>query len=87
MMIEQAGVANCKPVAPPCCTDAEYDKTMRAESRALGGSEATLCRAMAARQISLALDRADVQYLAKEIAKHMARPVDLDWAKIKRAAR
>ena len=35
----------------------------------------------------MALDRADIQYCAKEIAKHMARPVELDWAKIKRVAR
>ena len=45
LVIEQADVANCKPVATPCCTDAEYDETKRAESRAL---EATLYRAIAA---------------------------------------
>ena len=87
LVIEQADVANCKPVAIPSCTDAEYDETKRAESRALGGSEATLFRAIAARLNYLALDRADIQYCAKEIAKHMARPAELDWAKITGVAR
>ena len=50
-------------------------------------SEATLYRGIAARLNYLALDRVDIQYSAKEIAKHMSRPVELDWAKIKRAAR
>ena len=49
--------------------------------------EATLYRAIAARLNYIALDRADIQYCAKDIAKHMARPVELDWAKIKRVAR
>ena len=87
LVIEQADVANCKPVAAPCCTGAAYDETNRSESRALGGSEATLYRAIAIRLNYLALDRVHVQYCANEIAKHMARPVELDWAKIKRVAR
>ena len=87
LVIEQAEIANYKPVATPCCTDAEYDETKRADSRALGGAEATLYRAIAARINYLALDRVDIQYCAKEIAKHMSRPVELDWIKIKRAAR
>ena len=37
LVIEQADVANCKPVTNPCCTDAEYDETKRAESLRLGG--------------------------------------------------
>ena len=72
-MIEQAEVADCKPVSTPCCTDAEYDETKRADSRALEGAEATLYRAIAARLHYLALDRVDIQYCAKEIAKHMSR--------------
>ena len=32
LVIEQADVTNCKPVATPCCTDAEYDETKRSES-------------------------------------------------------
>ena len=86
-MIEPADVAKCQPVTTPCCTDAEYDETKRADSRALGGSEATLYRAIAARLNYIALHRVDIQFWAKEIAKHMARPVELDWAKIKRVAR
>ena len=33
------------------------------------------------------MDRADLQYAAKEMAKHMANPCNLDWAKVKRVGR
>ena len=87
LVIEQAGVSHCKPVNTPCCSEAEYDEAKRLESEYLRGEEATLYRGIAARLNYLALDRSDIQYCAKEIAKHMARPTALDWAKIKRAAR
>ena len=32
LIIEQAGVSNCKPVSTPCCSDAEYDENKRIES-------------------------------------------------------
>ena len=35
----------------------------------------------------MSLDRADVQYAAKEVAKRMAAPREADWAKLKRVAR
>jgi hypothetical protein len=43
--------------------------------------------AIAARANYLSLDRADIQYTAKEICRHMARPRKQDWAKLKRLAR
>ena len=50
-------------------------------------AEAKKFRAVAARANYLSLDRPDIQYTAKEICKHMARPRKRHWAKPKRLAR
>ena len=42
---------------------------------------------IAARLNYVALDRMDMKFAAKEVAKHMSRPVALDWVKLKRIAR
>ena len=87
MVIRHLGVENCKPVTTPGCTEAEYDETSRGEYEPLRGAEATEYRTLAARLNYLALDRMDIQFAVKEVAKHMARPVALDWVKLKRLAR
>ena len=53
----------------------------------LSEREATLYRAIAARLNHLAQDRVDVQFAAKDVAKHMSRPAAVDWLKLKRVAR
>ena len=35
----------------------------------------------------LAMDRPDLQYAAKDMAKHMANPCSLDWIKVKRVGK
>ena len=57
------------------------------DSPLLEGPEATTFRSMAARANFLALDRADIQFAVKEIARRMARPRWTDWALLKRLAR
>ena len=80
-------ISECKAVSTPTCADAEHDETKRLESGALQSKDATDYRSIAARLNFLAQDRGDVQYVAKYIAKHMARPMVLDWIKTKRVAR
>ena len=87
LIIQHAGVETGKPVAMPCCTDAENDETKRLDSGALVGTEATAYREVAARLNFLAMDRTDLQYAAKEVTKHMPNPCNLDWVKIKRVGR
>ena len=87
LILKQVGVECCKPVSTPGCTDAEYDEASRDQYEHLCGEEATQYRAVAARLNYLALDRPDIQFATKEIAKHMSRPVTLDWVKLKRLAR
>ena len=53
----------------------------------LSEREATLYRVIAARLNYLAQDRVDVQFAAKDAAKHMSRPAAMDWLRLKRVAR
>ena len=53
----------------------------------LCGSDVSTYRALAARANYLALDRADIQYAAKEICRGMARPTKGDLKRLKRLAR
>ena len=87
MVIKHLGVENCKPVATPGCTEEEYDETSCDKYGPLQRGEAIEYRTIAARLNYLALDRMDIQFAVKEVAKHMSRPVVLDWVKLKRLAR
>ena len=87
LIIQQAGVGDCKAVSKPTCTDAEYHEIKRLESGALQTKEAIDYRSIAARLEILAQEIVDVQHVAKDIAKHMATPMALDWIKIRRVAR
>ena len=49
--------------------------------------EASQYRALAARANYLALDRPDIQYAVKEIARRMSQPTGEDWKLLKRLAR
>ena len=50
-------------------------------------AEATQYRALAARLNYLALDRQDIQFATKEVAKYMATPSQGSWILLKRLAR
>ena len=87
LIIEQMGMANCKAVTTPTCTEVEYDERLRIASGLMSQRDATVYRGIAARLNYLAQDRVDVQFAAKDAAKHMASPAALDWLKLKRIAR
>ena len=57
------------------------------ESPLLSSQDATTYRGLAARANYLALDRADIQFAVKEVARRMARPRESDWQLMKRLAR
>ena len=87
LIIKQMGLEAGRPVATPGVAESETDVEAREQSEELQGEEATQYRALAARLNYLALDRADLQYSAKEISKFMAKPRSVDWLKIKRVGR
>ena len=61
--------------------------TNEGEGDPLGPSEATRYRGLAARANYLALDRADIQYAVKELARRMATPRSGDMDLIERLGR
>lgn len=87
VLIQAMGMLGAKPVATPGVTESQTEVSTREKSRPLTGEEASSYRAMAARLNYLSLDRADLQFAAKEISKPMSAPRDGDWAKLKRVAR
>ena len=58
-----------------------------AEAIELDREEARRYRAIAARLNYLAPDRLDIGYSVKEAARNMSKPMDADWAKLKRIGR
>ena len=58
-----------------------------AREERLGPAEGSQFRSLAARVNYLALDRADVEYAAKEICRSMSAPTKASWEKLKRLAR
>ena len=67
--------------------ETEYDETTREANGFLKGCEAAAYRGVADRLNYLALDKPNVQFAAKEIAKHMANPANLDFIKVKPIAK
>ena len=53
----------------------------------LAGEEAKSFRSIAARLNYLCIDRPDIQYSVKEIARRMASPVRGDWRKLRKLGR
>ena len=53
----------------------------------LGPMEATQYRALTARLNYLAMDRPDIQFATKEVARHMANPTTGNWLLMKRLGR
>ena len=74
--------------APTPGTAVTKEEAKSYEGSALMSSlDASAFRGLAARLNYLSLDRADLQYAAKEVSKKMSAPREADWAKLKRVAR
>ena len=83
LIIQQMGLV----AATSLSTPGNKDRDPHLDEEPLQGEEATAYRAAAARANYLAMDRADIQYAAKEVCRKMATPRRCDWQKVKRLAR
>ena len=81
------GVENATPAPTPGTTFTKEEAKAYEESALMSNPDASAFRGLAARLNYLGLDRADLQYAAKEVAKRMAAPREADWARLKRVAR
>ena len=87
LIVEAMGMKNAKGVATPAVHEPADVKEQRERSPQLSSIDATMYRALAARLNYLALDRTDLQFTAKSIARYMASPRMYDWGALKRVAR
>ena len=86
IIVSELGLKEAKPVSTPGCKE-DVDRMLADLGPILGPADATMYRALAARLNYLALDRSDIQFATKEIARHMAAPTEGNWLLMKRIAR
>ena len=91
MVVQELGLAGSKGVTTPGSRDdvAAMEKLNGPEDAPcyLGAADATRYRALCARLNYLSLDRADIQFAAKEASRRMAKPRAGDWHLLKRMGR
>ena len=80
-------MTKAKAVMSPTSPEDKDEKNIRDSSPELRKEDASKYRGLAARLNYLALDRTDLQFAAKQVAKNMSCPRQHDWEKLKRVAR
>ena len=83
---QELGLQDAKSVTTPN-TREDTDRVLADPGTPLPPKEGTQYRAFAARLHYLAVDRADFQFAAQEVAKHMATPHTAHWNLLKRVGR
>ena len=83
-IIEDLGLKGASPVTTPIIRKGAGQEENTEE---LTKEEAKRFRGIAARINYIALDRADLQYAAKEVCRKMSKPVMADWDTLKRIGR
>ena len=86
IVIQELGLKEAKVVTSPSCKE-DADRVLTGAGSPLPPAEATQYRALAARLNYRALDRTDMQFATKEVAKYMATPHQAHWILLKRLAR
>ena len=87
LIIRDLGLEHARTLASPGIAGGNEDVKAREVSPDLESSEATEYRAIAARLNYLSLDRPDIQYAAKNVARFMSAPKQYDWKALKRVGR
>ena len=84
IIVKTLGLREAKGVRTPC---EENKAAVDSEEEELQGQDATAYRGLAARVNYLAMDRADLQYAAKEVCRGMSKPTLEHWRRLKRIGR
>ena len=87
LIVKGMEIENAAPAPTPGATYTKKEAKAYEDSALMSNPDASAFRGLAAKLNYLSLDRADLQYAAKEVAKKMAAPREADWAKLKRVAR
>ena len=84
IIIKEMGLSEAKGVQTP---GEKCEHNSETEDQHMTAADATAYRGLTARAMYLSLDRPDLSFAAKELARSMAQPLVADWSKLKRFAR
>ena len=87
LIVQALGLESSKAVSTPGCAETKEELMARKKTKLLDNSSATRFRSVAARLNYLSLDRPDLQYTARNVAKCMSAPREGDWCILKRVGR
>ena len=87
ILLKEWNMESCRPVSTPGTAEEKDNGGLTEDGDELVGADATFYRRAAARLNYMSLDRMDLSYAAKEIARTMAKPCKSDMGKIKRVIR
>ena len=93
LFVRELGLCSSRSVSTPGVSDprvkepSENDEVEYNKDELMNTESATKYRGLAARLNYLALDRADVQFAAKECCRYMSSPKLGDWERLKRVGR
>ena len=87
LIVKEMGMEGAKPAVTPGTAETKEETKAYDKSPELSRRDAAVFRGLAARLNYLSLDRPDLQFSAKEVAKKMSKPREADWAKLKRVAK
>ena len=87
LIAKEMGLENARPLATPAVAETKEESQNTEGSELANDLEATKFRSIAARLNYLSLDRPDLQYAAKGVARCMAKPRKKDWLLLKRVGR
>ena len=87
LIVKEMGMEGAKPAVTPGTAETKEETKAYDKSPELSRRDAAVFRGLAARLNYLSLDRPDLQFSAKEVAKKISKPREADWAKLKRVAK
>lgn len=78
IIVKQLGLENALPLSAPMERRSPKDLTGE-DVEELNGQDASSYRAIAARGNYLSIDRSDIRYAVKELARRMSKPRNIDY--------
>ena len=93
LLVKELGLCGARPVSTPGTSDSRIKEVLidgeeeYNREDLMDSASSSKYRALAARLNYLAMDRADVQFAAKEACRKMSRPIMADWDILKRIGR
>eukprot|EP00438_Fugacium_kawagutii_P000480 Skav216940 [mRNA] locus=scaffold3396:50058:57739:+ [translate_table: standard] len=86
-IIKELKLEGCKPVSTPAEKQKQDEVAASEAMPQLSAEETTKFRSLTMRAAYLSTDRADISEAVKSLARHMQKPTEYSWGKLKRLGR